>query len=73
MVPAKFNFKNMKNYSRELWKCDSCETAIESQSHILCCPAYQQFRAGKNLKSDKDLVQYMKKVLKIRQEQNISR
>ena len=73
MVPAKFNFKNMKNYSRELWKCDSCETAIESQSHILWCPAYQQFRAGKNLKSDKDLVQYMKKVLKIRQEQNISR
>jgi len=73
MVPAKFNFKNMKNYRQELWRCDSCQTSIDSQSHILWCPAYQQIRTGKNLSSDKDLVEYMKKVMKIREAKNLDR
>ena len=65
--------KNMKNYRQELWICDSCETSIESQSHMLWCPAYQQLRAGKDLNSDNDLVDYMKKVMQFRQELSLKR
>ena len=52
MVDAKLNFENKKNYSHELWLCDSCETSIESQSHLLWCPAYQNLREGKDLSKD---------------------
>ena len=73
MVDAKLNFKNKKNYSNELWQCYSCERAIESQSHLLWCPAYQQLREGKNMKDDKHLIAYIKKVLKIREELSLRR
>ena len=73
MVDAKFNFKNKKNYHSELWQCDSFERAIESQSHLLWCPAYQQLRDGKDLKDDKHLISYIKKVLKIREELSLRR
>ena len=49
MTDVKFNFKNDKKFTNELWKCDSCMTAIESQSQILWCPAYQDLRSGKSL------------------------
>ena len=46
--------------------CDSCKRAIESQSHLLWCPAYQHLREGKSLDSDKDLTQYIINVLQYR-------
>ena len=66
MIDAKFNYKNKSNYRRELWMCDSCKRAIESQSHLLWCPAYQHLREGKSLDSDKDLTQYIINVLQYR-------
>ena len=64
MIKTKLNMKNIdKN-----WMCDSCETAIDSQSHVIWCPAYSQLREGKNLDSDKDLIDYFNKVLAIRAE-----
>ena len=68
MVDAKFNFKNKKEYSNDLWVCDSCSSNIESQSHLLWCPAYQNLRANKSLDNDQDLINYIKKVLEIRNE-----
>ena len=50
MTDIKFNYKNKEDYVMELWKCDSCQTAIELQSHILWCPAYQELRGGKDIK-----------------------
>ena len=73
MIDAKLNFKNRKDYSHELWLCDSCESAIESQSHLLWCPAYQNLREGKSINNDKDLIQYIKKVLEIRQDLKLRR
>ena len=67
MTEAKFNFKNDHNYRKELWLCDSCEKAIESQSHLLWCPAYANLREGKSLDSDKDLVTYIQGVLAMRE------
>ena len=66
MIDAKFNFKNKSNYRRELWLCYSCKRSIETQSHLLWCPAYQHLREGKRLDSDKDLVQYIINVLQYR-------
>ena len=42
IIPVKFNDKNDKKNQHKLWRCDSCLVEIESQSHILHCPAYQQ-------------------------------
>ena len=67
MTDVKYNYKNDKDHSRQLWQCDSCLSAIETQSHILWCPAYQELREGKSLDNDEDLVQYITKVLDARQ------
>ena len=67
MIDVKMNFMNDQKYSRELWRCNSCKTcAIESQSHVLHCQAYRKLREGKDLKKDKDIVDYFRGVLVIR-------
>ena len=66
MFKCKMNYLNTPKYRAEMWRCDSCQTCIDSQSHILYCPAYQQLREGKTLTSDQDIVSYFKEVLEIR-------
>ena len=66
MFDVKWNYRNDPNNRRELWQCDSCQSNIETQKHVLWCPAYAGLRAGKSIKEDKDLVEYMKKVIEIR-------
>ena len=66
MFKCKMNFLNTPQYRAEMWRCDSCQTCIDSQSHVLYCPAYQQLREGKSLTSDQDIVTYFKEVLEIR-------
>ena len=63
-MDVKFNYS--AKYEHELWRCDSCCSAIETQTHILYCPAYSNLRSGKDLKSDEDLLEYIKKVMEIR-------
>ena len=67
MVNAKMNRKNDKKYSMDLWRCDDCRS-MDSQSHIIWCPAYAGLREGKDLKCDKDLVKYFQQVMKIRED-----
>ena len=66
MLNIKFNYKNEPANIASLWQCDSCQSSIETQSHILWCPSYVDLREGKNINKDKDLIEYIKKVLKIR-------
>ena len=73
MIETKMNFRNMKNYSHELWLCDSCERSIETQSHLLWCPAYSSIREGKDLNNEQDLINYIKKVMQVRDELNLIR
>ena len=72
MFNAKFNYKSDKQYSHELWKCSSCQSSIETQEHVLFCPAYATLREGKNIDDDKDLSDYLKKVLLIRENLNLT-
>ena len=67
MVKAKMNMKNNEKYANELWKCDDC-LSMDSQAHIIWCPAYAPLREGKNLKDDADLVHYYQQVMKIRED-----
>ena len=62
---------NQSRHNREsLWKCKACG-CIESQSHIMHCPAYQQLREGKSLENDEDLAIYFREVLKLRDQLNV--
>ena len=65
MTDVKFNYKNVKNNRQELWRCDSCQSAIDTQSHILWCLAYKLLRAGKSMSNDTDLVNYIQNVMEI--------
>ena len=74
MTQVKFNFKNDSKNSSDKWICDSCESdSIDSQSHIMWCTAYSHLRSGLNLNSDKDVVKYVTKVIKIRQDLKLTR
>ena len=65
MFPCKENFPSDPVNVAE--KC----MVVNSQSHILNCPAYKHLRKGKTLSFDLDVVQYYQKVLKIRSKLNI--
>ena len=67
MMPAKMNMKNNPKFAGKLWKCDQCQR-LDSQSHILWCPFFAPLREGKDIKDDKDLVEYFEMVFKIRED-----
>ena len=73
MLDVKFNYKHMPQNEKSLWKCDSCQTSIESQSHIMWCPSYSEVRIGKVINNDSELIEYVKKVLKIRDKLNLTK
>ena len=70
---CKFNFKNQKKYQEDLWRCDSCQSSIETNTHILHCPAYAELRVDKDINSLKDLTEYIAKVLTIREKFKLQR
>ena len=70
---TKYKIKNKKEYERTNWLCDSCESKIDSNSHVIWCEAYRELREGKDLHSDKDLAEYLKKVMSIREKLNLTR
>jgi hypothetical protein len=73
MYDCKMNYLNNPVFKAEMWRCDSCQSCVDSQSHILYCPAYQQLREGKSLSSDQDIVSYFKEVLAIRLKLNLDK
>ena len=48
MLQVKMNQKSNPAFSAKSWRCDDC-LSVDSQSHILWCPAYAPLREGKNL------------------------
>ena len=63
MTNVKFNYKSNPSNSKSLWQCDSCQSAIESQDHVLWCPAYQELREGKDINNDSNLIDHIRKVV----------
>ena len=73
MYDVQWNYKSNPKYASELWKCSSCESAIETQQHVLYCPAYNTLREGKDINSDQDLAEYLQKVLSIREKLKLTK
>ena len=71
MINCKYNFKSSPENEQKLWQCDSCQRQIETQSHMMSCPAYENFRSDKDLNCDEDLVKYFKQVLQVRDNLNL--
>ena len=68
---VKRNFSNDKLYRQSLWQCSSCKTCIDTQSHMLWCESYKELRQNLKLDNNKDLANYIAKVLKIREKIDI--
>ena len=73
MYDCKMNFLNKPVFKAEMWRFDSCRSCVDSQSHILYCPSYQQLQEGKSLSSDQAIVSYFKEVLAIRLKLNLKK
>ena len=73
MFEAKLNYKNKKEYIEEKFLCDSCETEIDDNSHVLYCESYKSLREGCDINCDRDLALYLQKVLNIRSKLRLSR
>ena len=69
MLDVKFNFS--AKHEHELWECDSCCSSIETQSHLLYCPAYASLREGKDIKNDEHLISYIREVMNVRTKLNL--
>jgi hypothetical protein len=66
MLDLKDNMR--RRYKGSNTHCEACNQEVpESQAHVMVCPAYQEFRAGRNLSEDKDLVLFYRDVLNSRQ------
>ena len=66
MKEVKANYKSDANNMKSRWKCESCKTCVDTNKHVLWCSAYSQLRLDKDLTSDKDLCEYLQKVMLIR-------
>ena len=66
MYPCKTNYMNEPKFKQELWKCDSCQSGIDTQSHVMICPSYSSLREGKDIFNNRDVAEYLLKVFLIR-------
>ena len=73
MTKCKMNFSNDMRNKATLWRCESCETCIDTQQHVLFCPAYKSLREGKSLENDKDIVDYFIQVMRLRSKLDLTR
>ena len=70
-MKRRWTIKN--KYKSEGYLCDSCESESETNSHILFCPSYALIRQNKDLNSDRDLADYLHRVLEIRSNLRLNR
>ena len=71
LIEAKMNFK--QKYQKEGLLCDSCESKIDENTHILHCPSYFLLRQNRNINDDTHLVEYLREVLEIRGKLRLNR
>ena len=68
MFKCKMNYRNDRQFKRKLWFCENCAIgAVDTLSHVLVCKGFKSLREGKDISSDKDLVQYYLKVQTLRE------
>ena len=71
LTESKMNFK--QKYKEEQLLCDSCESTIDENTHILHCPAYTMLRENRQLNNDTHLAEYIREVMEIRMNLRLNR
>ena len=67
MTPTiRMNFLNDEDFSKKLWMCPGCDNRLDTQAHVMTCPAYSQLREDRDLSKNKDLVVYFSDVVRLR-------
>ena len=61
---VKMDYPSDKGSKADLWSCWHFPS-LDAQSHIMTCPAYQQFREDKDLDNDQDLVKFFRQVIQL--------
>ena len=73
LTESKMNFKNKYEYKCEKYMCDSCQSEIDENTHVLFCHSYKNLRDGLDMNNDRDLAQYLQKVMNIRMKLRLNR
>ena len=60
-------------YMADLWRCDSCRSEVDTQSHVLHCPAYNSLREDKDMNNFDHLVKYYSEVMSIRSKMGLKK
>ena len=67
MTPTvQMNFKGVNQFKKNGWKCHGCGS-LDSQDHLLTCSGYLHLRRDKNLCEEKDLLQYIREIIRLRE------
>ena len=66
MIDLKAYYKGKKNYKADGYKCSQCNVGVETITHCLTCPGYEEERENKDLTDQGDLVKFFIKVMKKR-------
>ena len=62
------NYKGDQTFKSNGWKCQECQV-LDTQEHVVRCPIYISLRNGKDLSSDRDIVEYFRRVIDIRKKE----
>ena len=63
---VQMNYKGVDKFRKNHWKCVKCGVP-DTQEHIVQCPDYEHLRCGKDLTETKQLVEYYRKVITVRE------
>ena len=67
MVPSiQMNFPNDKTFTSNMWLCVGCKVCLDTQTHVTLCKSYESTRTGLDLSQDRDLVEYFRNIVKLR-------
>ena len=66
MIKCKMNFSSDKKNSDTLWLCEC--GFVDTQSHLMWCQEHAYLREGRDLFSDQDILEYLKRVISAREE-----
>ena len=66
MVNLHANYSSAPEAVKEKLKCAASHKETETNSHVLVCPNYIQFRKERDLSDDRDMVAYFRDIMKER-------
>ena len=73
MLDVKMNYQHNPKHMKDLWQCDSCRSAVDTQSHVLYCEAYKTLREDKDINNPEDIIKYFSEVMRIRSKLNLTK